>query len=233
MLHDPANREGPGKQIRGGLRLACLEEIANPAGGDDRVAVAHRRYGARFQPMLRAMLLQQCGIALRALAESEILARQHAMRTEPLDENALDEILGTGARQFGVEVEHQHRGRPEGEIEFVPLLEAGQAEGRGVRPEELHRVRIEGRDDHRALLLARPADRLARDRLMPLVKPVEIAERDDGTAQGRRHLFAMVEPPHCGTIPARSTRRALPPITARISSSVKPSSISACVTCIS
>ena len=135
-------------------------------------------------------------------------------------------------------MEHQHRGRPGGEVKLLPLLERGQAKGRHIRVEEARGVRVEGRDDARAARFARPADRLARNRLVPLVETVEIAQRDDPAAQALGQGFAMVEPPHRavsprGLRPSESTRIALPPIAARISSSLKPSSISACVTCVS
>ena len=131
-------------------------------------------------------------------------------------------------------MEHQHRGGAGGEIKFLPLFERGQAEGFGIGLEMAHRMRVEGGDDRGAAFFARPANRLARHRLVAEVETVEIAQRDDRAAQAFGQLFPMVEKPHpalsSGTSPARMTRSALPPIAARISSSLKPSSSSACVT---
>src|SRR3546814_13633558 len=66
----------------------------------------------------------------------------------------------------------------------LPLVERGQAEGRDAGFEETHRMRIEGRDDRRKPLVLRMMHRAADNRLMPGVKAVEIAERDDAAAQG-------------------------------------------------
>jgi hypothetical protein len=56
-----------------------------------------------------------------------------------------------------------------------------------------HRVRVEGRDDGRALLGPRPLDRLAHNGLMPQVKAVEIPQRQDRAVQLLREGIAMAE----------------------------------------
>ena len=57
------------------------------------------------------------------------------------------------AGQLGVEVEHQHRvGAGMGE-QPLALVERGQAERRDVGLEVAHRMRVEGRDDHRPPLV--------------------------------------------------------------------------------
>jgi hypothetical protein len=196
-----------------------------------------------LQAQFAAQRTQQIHIALGTLAKGEIAARHHAVCAEALDQDGADEILGARSGKVGVEVEHQHRGRACGEIKLLPLFERRQLEGRHIGAEEAHRMRIEGGDDRGAALGLRPADRLPCDRLMPAVEPVEIAERDDRAAQAVRHGCSRIEPRNghdarfcsgwakdIGTIPARIRRRALPPITARISSAVKPSSSSAWVT---
>src|SRR5690606_27472267 len=96
--------------------------------------------------------------------------------------------------------------------------------------------------DRGKALVLRVMDRAADDRLMPGVKTVEIAERDHPAAQEGFDAVMAVKADHgaeiegggvSGTSPAFSTRIALPPMTARISSSEKPASSSACVTCTS
>ncbi len=71
---------------------------------------------------------------------------------------------------------------PASQIQFLPLFERGQPERLGIGAEEAHGMRIEGGDDGRAALRTRPFDGFARHRLMAKVKPVEIAQRDDGPA---------------------------------------------------
>ena len=68
----------------------------------------------------------------------------------------------------------------------LALVEAGQAERRHVGLEEAHRVRVEGGDDHRAPLVVAAGDGAADHRLVAEVEAVEIAERDDCSAQARR-----------------------------------------------
>ena len=111
-----------------------------------------------------------------------------------------------------------------------------------MRREKAHRVRIKGGDDGGLSRSLGLADSLTRDCLVAEVKTIEIAERDDGSAQGIGHNIAGGKAGYAhaaggafaiGFNPSRRTRMALPPITARISSGVKPSSSSACVTCTS
>ena len=99
--------------------------------------------------------------------------------------------------EVGVEVEHQHRvGAGMGE-QFLPLVEAGQAERREVGLEEAHRMRVEGRDDHRPPLVMAAGDRSADHRLVAQVEAVEIAERDDCAAEAIGYGLVEGQPLHC------------------------------------
>ena len=239
MLDHTADREGAGEQAGRGLAIAGLQRLANAAGGDD-LAIEHDGADrARGQAQLGPSGLEQFDAAAPALAEGEVLTGHHARRTQPFDQQLGHEILGRGRCQFGVEGEDQHGIRPGRREQFLPLVQLGQAERRGIGLEEAHRVRIEGRDDRRAALGLGPGNRLARHGLVAQVEAIEIAQRDNRTAQGIGHGVSgkKARDRHCGRvvsfkgmIPARITRRALPPITARISSGVKPSSSSAWVT---
>ena len=222
-------------------------------------------------------------IAATALAEDEIGAGDDPRRAIAFEQQFGDEILRRRRGERGVEREDEHRVGARRAEQLLPLVERGQAEGRHVGFEEAHRMRVEGRDDRRAPVVLGMMHRAADHRLVPGVKAVEIAERDDAAAQRTLDAFVAVEadhrrrtPPHAaspsedeglcratsrqrfslrsnkplvfawgngkigpatyfvpmpiGTIPARMTRSALPPIAARMSSSLKPASSSACVT---
>ena len=105
-----------------------------------------------------------------------------------------DELLRVHRSELGAELEHQHRvGAGMGE-QGLALVERGQAEGRHVRLEEAHRVRVEGGDDHRPPLVEGARDRPADHRLVAEVESVEIAERDDAPLE------------MLGTPPARVSR---------------------------
>src|SRR4030095_14659133 len=105
-----------------------------------------------------------------------------------------------------------------------------------------NRVRIERRDDHRAPLVRSALHGPADDRLVTEMKAVEIAKRDDRALKLLGECLVVEQAHHpasfcassgIGTRPARITRSALPPMTARTWSSVNPSSSSAWVTCAS
>ena len=124
-----------------------------------------------------------CGIAAALVAEGEILAGDHARRADLLGQQLGDEILGGGRGELRVELEHQHRVGPGVGEQSLALVEGGQAKGRRVGLEMAHRVRIEGRDHHRAALVKAARDRPPDHRLVAQMKAVEIAERDDAAAE--------------------------------------------------
>jgi hypothetical protein len=65
--------------------------------------------------------------------------------------------------------------------EPLALVEAGEAEGRQVRPEVADRVRVECGDDHRPPLVEGARDGASHDCLVAEVEAVEIAEGDDAS----------------------------------------------------
>ena len=124
----------------------------------------------------------------------------------------------------------------------LALIKRGQPERWRIRRKIAHRVGIEGRDDGRPAFGFCLRDRFASNGLMAKMESIEIAERRDAAAQrigyrvarrdaGNRHAAGLTFA--IGFNPSRITRSALPPMTLRISSSLKPASISACVTCTS
>ena len=111
-------------------------------------------------------------------------------------EQLLDEIFRRGARQRAIEMEHQHRGGPRGQVEFLPLFERGQAERRGIGLEVTHWMRIERRNDRRPAFCARPANRFSRHRLVAKVEAIKIAQCDDRATQAFGQRLAVVEKSH-------------------------------------
>ena len=61
----------------------------------------------------------------------------------------------------------------------------------------VHRMRIEGRDDHRPPLMRAALHRSPDHRLVAEVKAVEIAQRDDRAAQGFRDWLVVEQALHC------------------------------------
>src|SRR3546814_14391879 len=93
-------------------------------------------------------------------------------------------------------MEDQHRIRACFGEQALALVERGEAEGRQVRLEETHRMRIERCDQGRAGFGARAIDRRADHRLVPAMKSVEIAERGHPAAKMCRNRRAAVQPTH-------------------------------------
>jgi hypothetical protein len=66
-----------------------------------------------------------------------------------------------------------------------------------VGPEEAHRMRIEGRDHRRPPFVRRLLDRPPDHRLVPQVKPVEIAQRHNRAAHRIRYRLVEGQALHC------------------------------------
>jgi hypothetical protein len=99
------------------------------------------------------------------------------------------EALGTHRRQHTVERQRQRRVGAERLEQVHALRNGGEQERRGVGPEQPRGMRIEGRDQRRPALGARPLDRPADHRLMADMETVEIAERHDrAPCEGGNHL---------------------------------------------
>ncbi len=78
----------------------------------------------------------------------------------------------------------------------LALVERRQPKGRNVRLEVPHRMRIEGRDDHRLPHMEAHGDRPAHHRLVAEVEAVEVAERDDRAAKLIGNGLVVVQPLH-------------------------------------
>ena len=78
----------------------------------------------------------------------------------------------------------------------LALVERGQPERRRVGPEVAHRMRVEGRDDHRPPLVRAALHRAPDHRLVAEVEAVEIAQRDDRAAKLLRDRLVVEQALH-------------------------------------
>jgi hypothetical protein len=180
----PAHRERAGHQPRRGLALAGLERVANAARRDRGGALGDRPDGAGFDAVLRSFLGQDRDVAAAALAEGEVLARDHPARADVPREQLADERFGRGGGELGVEMEHQHRVGPaaaNSSSRWSSVVSRNHGTwGAKWRTGCGSKVAtIAGR-----LSPARPLDRLAHHRLVAEMEPVEVAQRQDRAAQG-------------------------------------------------
>ncbi len=84
------------------------------------------------------------GVPARFLPKRKSIADGGARDAEPMQQDVVDEVLGRGLRQRGVEGQHDRAVEPgAGEQAQLGAL-VGQAEQRLLRPEEAARMRLEG-----------------------------------------------------------------------------------------
>jgi hypothetical protein len=143
-----------------------------------------------------AEFAQELEIPRAAATEAEVVAGDHAGDAEAPCQDLRDEIFGARGRKLLVEAEHQHCvGAGMGE-QLLALVECRQPERRSVGLEKAHRVRVESGGDHRPPLVESHRDRAADDRLVTEVESVEIAEREDASAQLFRNGLVVEQALH-------------------------------------
>jgi len=155
-----------------------------PAGGD-------RGNDDAGPPLLAAERLEEGRRALAALAEVEIVTDDDTGCTEFLPEQSLDESGRRRAGKAGVEAAHEGTVEPELAKDRELRRLGGEAEQGLLRREELARMRLEGQDGRRRAPRPGLPDRDRDQRPMAAVDAVEIADRQDRAAQGRRHGVAV------------------------------------------
>ena len=128
---------------------------------------------------LAAQLRHGGGAALAALAEVEVIARDHMGDAQPLHQVADDEVFRAEFGQRPVEGQHRHEGGAQRRDQ--PRLQRlrRQAEHRLVRLEIAARVRLEA-DDAPGPSEPPGFGRGSQQRLVAAVHAVEIADGDDG-----------------------------------------------------
>ena len=162
------------------------------------MAIVHRMHRAGANAEFGAFALQQGDRAAAPLAKGEIAAGDHAGGAKLAGQNVADPAFGRHIGHRRIEVEHQGRIGAGCGKHVAALFDGGEAEGRGIGHEIADRVRGKGGDDGGAALGTGPAQGLAKYGLMAAVKAIEIAQRNNGAAQGFRKGLAGIEANHAG-----------------------------------
>ena len=208
------DRERAAEQMRRGARIAGGQRLADPPGRNPLPVEQHRRDRLGGDADLGPDLLQTSTLPPRPLPKvksSPVTTPAAPIRSpSSLATKSSAVVLASSAPKL----EHQHRVGPGmGEQPFA-LVEAGQLERRHVGLEVAHRMRVEGGDDHRPALVEAAGDGAADDRLVAQVKAVEIAEREDASAQLLGDRLVEGQPLHGGGGCIRLPRpRQSPPLT--------------------
>ena len=92
-----AHRERRAEEARRDVDLAGQHEPADVRGGDDLALDLDERHDARLEARRRRRSSSR--VALRAVAEAEVLADRDARRLQRLDEHVVDEVLGAALRE--------------------------------------------------------------------------------------------------------------------------------------
>ena len=128
MRDDPAHPERRAQQSRGLGDRAGGDEPADVRRGHDLAVDLDELHDPRRERVLRG---QQRRVALRAVAEAEVLADRDLDRAEPLDELVVDELLRGLRHALAVERDHDQLVDAERRDQVGLLLERGQQFGRG------------------------------------------------------------------------------------------------------
>ena len=158
----------------------------------------------------RARGLHGCRISAASPPEVEIIAHHHMTGREAGRQEVADEILRLEIGQRAVEGQHHHEGSTQGLDDALLELRRGQAEDRHGGLEEAARVRLEGDDaPGNAEALGFGAGDIEEFLVAP-VNAVEVADRDNGTPQLRRHRAFAGDQTHHIPFMARPARGPLP-----------------------
>ena len=130
---------------------------------------------------------QHIDIAPARFAKGEVFARDNSRNPKPFNEQFDDEIFGAGRRKFSIKIKYQHGVRAYIFEKSLPLIQRRQPEPWRLRREKAHRMRVESCDYGWTACRLRLRDGFTRHSLMPQMKAVKIAKRDDSAAQGIGH----------------------------------------------
>ena len=165
-------------------RPAVAQEFADMGRGIDRgVGAAHRLDDCHPETVPRPRLAQHLGGAAALVAEGQIVADYDMADTDRADQQVVDEQLGRPSGEGRVEMLHEQK--VDAEPRDLALLDAerGQPERLGFRHEHGARVRLERQHRRRQPLRPGAPARLADQRRMAEMQPVEISHRQHRAAR--------------------------------------------------
>src|SRR5581483_11518441 len=159
-------------------RLPGLQEFADKRRGIDRgIGGLDRLDDGEAEPVRGTGLAQHLGRAAAAVAEGAVVPDHEVADADAVDEQVVDKRFGAFVGELAVKFLHIERVDAEGGDLALLDPERGQAERLAARHEDRPRVRLEGQDRGRDAGVPRQVLRVADHRLMTLVEPVEIAQR--------------------------------------------------------
>ena len=198
------------QQLGGTLGVGVRQQRADTGRGDLTTGVGNRSHDFGAEAMLRAQPGQCRDIARPFDPEGEVVAADDTRRADAPGQPLGAEALRGLGRQRMIEGQH-HRAVDAERLEQVqPLPDPGERERWRVGAEQPRRVRVEGRNQGRTTLGPRLGQRPPDHRLVPEVKAVEVAERDDAAAQRIGHDAPSDDALHGGACSGPPVRRATP-----------------------
>ena len=136
-------RERLAEQVPGVLDRAAQHEPADVARRDDLAVDLEQLDDPRLEAPVGA---QQLGVALRLVAEAEVLADRDVRRAERADEHVVDELLRAARGELAVERDDDELLDAERRDELRLALQVGEQARRGARLHDGGRMRLERQD---------------------------------------------------------------------------------------
>ena len=162
----------------------------------DPVHPSDERHRLDFEAVRLADLTQQCDVALAIAAEVEVFADHHALGSQALHQNSLDERQRRFTRLRLVEGQH-HGGIDAGRLEQLhPLVVIGQQLGGRLGTHDRGRVSIEGDDRRPGTSCFSHLTDLGNHGLMAVVEAVVGPDRDDRVLVRKRRRACIGDDQH-------------------------------------
>jgi hypothetical protein len=169
----------------GGRRCAVAVAARGQSGGVDQLEPLH------LEPELRTHLREQGHVAAPVVAEVEVVAHDHDLGVEPIEEHLAHEVLRRLLRPHLVERDHEAEVDAGLGQQLQLLREVGEQPRRGGRPHDRRRVPVEGDDGGAQPLGLGSLSDGGDDRLVAEVDAVVGADGDDA-ALGRSRAGIVV-----------------------------------------
>jgi len=185
-MRDPSADAVTAPKAACGVRqVTGLQGIAYPRAADAAAVFGHGIQALDTETELPSDGGQKRKIANPVATEAEIVTDVQMPDTEFLYQDTAHEIVGIDCGKGRVEADQEHTVDAAGIDRLELLAQSGQTRRRLLGAEEFHRLRLEGDYQRRQTGRARTRRQCGKDRLMPKVHTIEVADGRNAIAVGR------------------------------------------------
>lgn len=177
--YPPGNLERATQQSLGQGKISCGQGIADLSAADAKTIQLNGLRRLDGKTLNDAGLLQEIEISRAVTAETEVIPDLQVLDAKTVDQNGIDELTGTELAQALVESQAQNTVDAFGSQQLQLVPQAGQTGRRGVRSEELSRLRLENHHAAGHAQLERTLTQSRQDSLVAAVYTVKVANSGD------------------------------------------------------